>query len=157
MLLIGRPRYPVRAATTHQVMDNFRTETFHAILQGGQPSASACLTLGELMLQSHSSYSRVGLGSRGTDLIVGLVRRHIEEAKRRKSQPALYGARITGGGSGGTVCILGAASEEAEQAVAQIAASYRDATKHSPIVFSGSSSGSELFGALTLQRHAASP
>lgn len=87
----------------------------------------------------------------------GLVRRHIEEAKRRKSQPALYGARITGGGSGGTVCILGAASEEAEQAVAQIAASYRDATKHSPIVFSGSSSGSELFGALTLQKHAASP
>ena len=31
----------------------------------------------------------------------GMVRRHIAEALGRGEQPVLYGARITGGGSGG--------------------------------------------------------
>nr|CAN80366.1 hypothetical protein VITISV_014718 [Vitis vinifera] len=48
--------------------------------------------LGELMYQCHYSYSACGLGSDGTD---------------RSGNGSLYGAKITGGGSGGTVCVIG--------------------------------------------------
>ena len=51
--------------------------------------------------QSHASYSRCGLGSHGTDRIVALVRAELAAAVARGEEPALYGAKITGGGSGG--------------------------------------------------------
>ena len=50
------------------------------------------------MYESHASYGRCGLGSRGTDRLVALV-------KSAGPAAGLYGARITGGGSGGTVAI----------------------------------------------------
>lgn len=59
-----------------------------------------------LLLQSHASYSRCGLGSDGTDRIVDLVRKEMAAAAARGERPALYGAKITGGGSGGTVSAL---------------------------------------------------
>lgn len=48
------------------------------------------------MYQSHQSYSLCGLGSDGTDEIVTLAR----------DKKGIYGAKITGGGNGGTVCLL---------------------------------------------------
>ena len=51
--------------------------------------------------QSHASYGRCGLGSDGTDRIVALVRDEAAAAALRGEAPALYGAKITGGGSGG--------------------------------------------------------
>jgi hypothetical protein len=45
--------------------------------------------------------SRCGLGSEGTDRIVELVREEAEEAAADGQPPALYGAKITGGGCGG--------------------------------------------------------
>jgi L-arabinokinase len=53
--------------------------------------------LGELMYQSHASYSACGLGSNGTDRLVELVR-------DAGAAAGLYGAKITGGGSGGVGC-----------------------------------------------------
>ena len=75
--------------------------------------------MGELMYGSHASYSACGLGSDGTDLLVELV---------RQAGPAagLFGAKITGGGSGGTVAILGRA--DAGPAVAEIARRYHEQT-----------------------------
>ena len=67
--------------------------------------------MGELMFASHASYSACGLGSDGTDLLVELVRQ-VGRAG------GLFGAKITGGGSGGTVAILGRA--DAAQAVTEI-------------------------------------
>ena len=52
------------------------------------------------MYESHASYGRCGLGSKGTDRLVALVRGEGPAA-------GLYGARITGGGSGGTVAVIG--------------------------------------------------
>ena len=88
--------------------------------------------MGELMYASHASYSACGLGSDGTDLLVELV---------RQAGPAagLFGAKITGGGSGGTVAILGRA--DAAQAVAEIARRYHEQTGREPYVFAGSSTG----------------
>jgi galactokinase len=49
------------------------------------------------MYQSHESYSSVGLGSERTNEVVKFA---------KELSPSVYGAKITGGGSGGTVCIL---------------------------------------------------
>ena len=97
--------------------------------------------MGELMYQSHASYSACGLGSSGTDRIVQFV---------REAGPAhgLYGARITGGGSGGTVAVLGRA--DADRSIRGIAARYSDATGYDPVIFSGASSGAASFGSLTV-------
>lgn len=52
----------------------------------------------------------------------------------------------------GTVCVLGAATAEGQDAVNAIAAEYHDATRHHPRVFSGSSPGAHAFGALRIQK-----
>ena len=93
--------YQIRRPTAHPVYEHHRVKAFREILLGS-PSEEAWTALGELMYQSHASYSACGLGSPGTDKIVQLVR---EEGRAQ----GLYGARITGGGSGGTVAILGRA------------------------------------------------
>ena len=89
------------------------------------------------MYESHASYSACGLGSDGTDRLVELV---------RAAGPAagLYGAKITGGGSGGTVAVLAAAGGRA--AVDAIARRYQQETGRDATVFAGSSSGSRTFG-----------
>ena len=97
--------------------------------------------MGELMYASHASYSACGLGSAGTDRLVELVREAGEGA-------GLYGAKITGGGSGGTVAVLGRAGAEA--AVAAVARRYAQETGRGAVVFAGSSSGACHFGVLTL-------
>jgi hypothetical protein len=59
------------------------------------------------LLQCHYSYSACGLGSDGTDRLVQLVQ-EIQHSKLSKSEGGtLYGAKITGGGSGGTVGVIG--------------------------------------------------
>jgi L-arabinokinase len=102
---------------------------------------SLALLLGELMYQSHESYSACGLGSSGTDDLVRLVR----EAGAAKG---LYGAKITGGGSGGTVAVLG--SCDAGAAIKHIAEKYAERTGYQPILISGSSPGAGVFGHLRL-------
>jgi len=108
-----------------------------ATLLETDPNEPALREMGELMFGSHASYSACGLGSDGTDLLVDLV---------RAAGPAagLYGAKITGGGSGGTVAILGRA--DAGEAVAGIARRYREATGRKPYLFAGSSPGACRFG-----------
>ena len=63
------------------------------------------------MYGSHESYSRCGLGSERTDEIVNLM--------RSQQADGIAGAKITGGGSGGTVCAL-AIGEEGKRAVKKI-------------------------------------
>ena len=81
---------------------------------------------------SHASYSACGLGSEGTDLLVKLVR-------DTGPQNGLYGAKITGGGSGGTVAVLGRA--DAAAAVDAIARRYTVISGRPAYVFRGSSPG----------------
>src|SRR5205823_3240880 len=99
------------------------------------------LLLGELMYQSHASYGACGLGSAGTDCLVSLV--------RAGGPPAgLYGAKITGGGSGGVVAILARAGSR--EAVEGIAREYESLTGRSAMVLGGSSDGAVRFGVLRL-------
>jgi L-arabinokinase len=88
--------------------------------------------MGELMYAAHASYTACGLASDGTDLLVKLVR-------DRGPQSGLYGAKITGGGSGGTVAILGRA--DAEPLVDEVAREYEQLTGRETYIFRGSSPG----------------
>jgi L-arabinokinase len=131
-------RYPVRAATEHAIEEHQRVTEFRALLAGRRDvDDQARVRLGELMYAAHASYSACGLGSDGTDRLVALVR----EAGPREG---LYGAKITGGGSGGTVAVLAARGKE--RAVGAIADRYGRESGHGSAVFAGSSDGSRAFG-----------
>jgi L-arabinokinase len=129
--------YPVRAATEHPIEEHYRVGLFRALLAASAETGDRRRRLGELMYAAHASYSACGLGSDGTDRLVDLVRAAGPEAR-------LYGAKITGGGSGGTVAVL--AERGARAAVESIAARYAKETGRAAAIFSGSSSGARAFG-----------
>jgi galactokinase len=131
--------YPVLAATRHPIHEHDRVKAFAAVLKDWQGIEQAS-KLGRLMFESHESYSACGLGCEATDALVELVRDACDES--------LYGAKITGGGSGGTVAVLG--RRESGDAVTSIAERFSKLTGHRPIIFSGSSAGAAAFGCLRL-------
>lgn len=132
--------YAVRAPATHAVYESFRVQKFAEYLGGGL-GLQEKIAMGQLMFESHASYSACGLGSSGTDLLVQLV-------KQTGVDQGLFGAKITGGGSGGTVAVLG--NSDAENLVIEVAKRYAAETGHEPYVFRGSSPGSAAFGHLTI-------
>ena len=68
---------------------------------------------------------------------------------RRRSRDGIFGAKITGGGGGGTVAILG--RRDAEDALSRIIERYRQATGIDAYVFRGSSPGADRFGVVVLE------
>lgn len=129
--------YAVRPAAEHPVYEHHRVRLMRAILQAPSVDEEARALLGELMYQSHASYGACGLGSSGTDRLVQLVR-------SAGAGRGLYGAKITGGGSGGVVAVLGRA--DAGDAIAEIAAAYETETGRTASVLEGSSAGALAFG-----------
>lgn len=138
--------YPVRAATGHPILEHARVTAFAAALRREHVDQAALIAMGELMYQSHASYAACGLDCQQTAQLVQMVR---AEGPSR----GLYGAKITGGGSGGTVAVLGDAS--AAGLVAEIAARYAKASGMPAHVTSGSSPGADAFGRLWLERRPA--
>ncbi len=134
--------YAIRAPTAHAVYENSRVHKFAELLRG-QLDQGEKVALGKLMYESHASYSACGLGSKGTDLLVELVR-------SAGVNRGLYGGKITGGGSGGTVAVLG--NRDAEDTVADVAHSFAELTGHQPYIFRGSSPGSAAFGHVVLRQ-----
>src|SRR5688572_20154482 len=104
-------RYRVRAPAAHPVYERQRSESFRRLLRAS-PGEDRRVRLGALMYESHASYVACGLGSPGTDRLVALVQAEGPVA-------GLYGARITGGGSGGTVAVIG--RKDASGAIARVA------------------------------------
>ena len=102
---------------------------------------------GQMMYASHASYGdRLHLGSPETDLLVDLIR-------ERGEARGLYGARITGGGAGGTVAILCAAeSPDTDAALVEVCREYQARTSITPRAFVGSSPGAIMFGARQIMR-----
>jgi len=123
--------YAVRQPAAHPIREHARAQEFRDLLM--EPVCAASLArLGELMAASHESYGACGLGSEGTDLLVDLVRRSPHGS-------GLHGAKITGGGSGGTVAVLALESSAGE--VSGIAREYARLTGRRPAVVCGSSPG----------------
>jgi L-arabinokinase len=132
--------YPVRAATLHPIRENARVERFAELL-AELPDADAAREMGEAMVASHESYGECGLGSDGTDRLVEMV---MEAGPAR----GVYGAKITGGGNGGTVAVFGTTAAAAT--VRAIAARYREETGRSAEVFDGSGPGAAASGVLNI-------
>jgi L-arabinokinase len=122
--------YPVRAATQYPLEEQGRVRRFAELLALPVTDDRA-RELGELLVESHAGYSSCGLGSAQTDALVDAVRRAGWER-------GLAGARVGGGGSGGTVVVLGSA--DAEPVVREIAAGLGAG------VVGGSSAGAAGFG-----------
>lgn len=131
--------YPIWQATRHPIYENRRVTQFAEILKNWEHAAQPEL-LGGLMFQSHESYSDCGLGSPETDLLVNLV----EEARTE----GLHGARITGGGSGGTVAVLG--NRGSTDAIRRLNQRYQQKTGKHTTIISGSSPGASAFGSLRI-------
>ena len=136
--------YPVRAATRYAVEENWRVHNFVSLLAqpAGRVDTDTGDLLGELMYLSHCGYSECGLGSKATDKLVDLV--------REEKANDLLGAKITGGGAGGTVAVLGWNTPQAEQAFQRVTDQYASWSRAEPYIFSGSSAGSDKFGILRL-------
>jgi galactokinase len=66
--------YAVRQPTAHPIYEHHRTQLFKTLLQSPSLNEEQLLLLGELMYQSHASYSACGLGSARTDRLVAMVR-----------------------------------------------------------------------------------
>ncbi|KAG8375307.1 hypothetical protein BUALT_Bualt10G0086700 [Buddleja alternifolia] len=143
--------YGLRAATRHPIYENFRVKAFKALLTSAT-SDDQLTALGELMYQCHYSYSACQLGSDGTDRLVQLVQEMQHSKISRSAEGTLYGAKITGGGSGGTVCVVGRNCLKSSEQIFQIQQKYKGATGYLPIIFEGSSPGAGKFGHLRIRR-----
>ena len=128
--------YKPKVCGSHPVYENARVHEFKNLLKTFKKQGdmqTPLVQMGKLMLQSHESYSAVGLGNDYTDKIVEMVR----EAGPAKG---VYGARVSGGGNGGTVCIL-SYGKEGKHAVKNIHKTYQEMMKQKLFFFSGSGQG----------------
>jgi L-arabinokinase len=110
-------QYPVSASVSFPIWENFRSAEAVRLLRGvRQDNRQRTLkAVGELMYESHAGYSAMGLGCPETDLMVQAVR-------ERGPHDGFYGARVSGGGSGGTIVVLleAAALSELERLAANL-------------------------------------
>ncbi|PYS98235.1 MAG: GHMP kinase [Acidobacteria bacterium] len=127
--------YAIKTPTEHAIYENWRVHRFAELMMNQFDKA------GELMFASHESYKACGLTESRTDRIVDLVK-----SRRDKG---LFGARITGGGSGGTVGVL--ARRGSRDAIEELAAQLEKETGEKPYIFHGSSPGCSLFGSVRLR------
>jgi galactokinase len=132
--------YPVRAAVRYATEENLRVQMVRTLLEAaaGSGSDSTLRLIGEILCQSHVAYGECGLGSAACDELVA-----------RAMKAGFAGAKMTGGGAGGVVAILGRAEDE--RAVYAIAEEYGAERGAMPHIFEGSSAGVDAFGVRTLQ------
>ncbi|MBL7870169.1 MAG: hypothetical protein JNM78_01055 [Cyclobacteriaceae bacterium] len=93
--------YFIKQSVSHPVYEHARVTRFKNLLVSLNGTDSSernniLKEMGALMFQAHESYSLCGLESDRTDEIVSLA----------KNMNGIYGAKITGGGNGGAVCLL---------------------------------------------------
>jgi galactokinase len=153
--------YHPRACAEHPILENFRVRQFAGLMQIAELRRHDRISAedrgwseithedrgfmehaGQLMYEAHASYGdRLDLGSPETDLLVELVR-------ERGVEQGLYGAKITGGGSGGAVAVLAQSNSSiAETALTETCREYERQTGVTPRPFIGSSPGAVALGA----------
>jgi galactokinase len=133
--------YRVLGPTSHPVHENQRVLAFMDHLKAAAPGRNedALIAAGECMCGSHGSYrDNCLLSVPEVDFLVDAVR-------TRGPQHGLYGAKITGGGSGGTVAVFGRKDSLARE-IPAIAREYKRLTGLDPDIFDGTSPGAIEFG-----------
>jgi galactokinase len=134
-------RYRVLGPTSHPVYENQRVLGFMAHLKAASndKSEDPLVAAGNCMFGSHESYrDNCLLSVPEVDFLVDAVR-------ARGPEKGLYGAKITGGGSGGTVAVFGS-KEALAREIPAIAREYKRLTGLDPDIFDGSSPGAVEFG-----------
>jgi L-arabinokinase len=136
--------YPVRAAVRYATEENLRVQMVSALFEAAASgvSDSSLQLIGEILCQSHVAYTECGLGSVECDDLVSRV-----------LKAGFPGAKMTGGGAGGVVAILGRCGDR--QAIRSVAEEYAAECGAVPHTFEGSSDGIDAFGIRTLQLPAA--
>ena len=140
--------YAVRAAVTHHVLEAQRVRRFVNVLREANAADdetrdALIQQAGELMVASHHSYGEnAHLGHEATDRLVELV---------REQGPAngFYGAKITGGGCGGTVAMLVRDADKQTQTLDALRQRYVDETGRATTLVSGTSPGAAAAGTST--------
>lgn len=133
--------YRVAGPTRHPVEENERVLKFmdalRAAKKGDEPSL---ITAGQCMYDAHESYrNNCHLSTEEVDFLV-------ESVRKRGAKSGLYGAKITGGGTGGTVAVFGKLSALQEH-IPHIAEEYSRRIGVMPDIFEGTSPGAIEFGA----------
>jgi L-arabinokinase len=133
--------YRVAGPTRHPVEENERVLSFmQGLKQAGKGDEQGLISAGEAMYQAHESYrNNCQLSVDEVDFLVNAVR-------SRGSANGLYGAKITGGGTGGTVAVFGKI-DALKKHIPQIAIEYSRRVGAMPDIFEGTSPGAMEFGA----------
>jgi len=138
--------YRVRSRAEHPIYENERVKKFIEWLKKAATgenrgkAKSHLIQAGKLMYASHWSYrQRVGLGSPNVDMIVNKIRQIGTEG-------GFFGAKITGGGGGGTVAVLCAG--DVSESMDKVNSDYKERAGIDADVFTGSSPGAAQYGYL---------
>ncbi len=133
--------YRIAGPTRHPIEENERVLTFiDALREASAGDTRALVTAGECMYGAHESYrDNCRLSVEEVDFLV-------ESVRKRGAKSGLYGAKITGGGTGGTVAVFGKLDALREH-VPQIARDYSRRIGMMPDIFEGTSPGAIEFGA----------
>ncbi len=133
--------YRVAGPTRHPVEENERVLKFMDALRAAKSGdETALITAGECMYGAHDSYrNNCQLSTEEVDFLVDTVR-------QRGAKHGLYGAKITGGGTGGTVAVFGKLDALAKH-IPEIAVEYSRRIGVMPDIFEGMSPGAIEFGA----------
>lgn len=132
--------YKVRSRVEHPVYEHHRVTDFTECIRlaGASEQARYLERAGRLMYASDWSYThRCGLGSAETTWIVREIRKLGVEA-------GFYGAKITGGGAGGTVAVAG--NDRMFDHLDHLLERYGEATGIEAELFTGTSPGALEFG-----------
>ncbi|NBW35217.1 MAG: GHMP kinase [Cytophagia bacterium] len=104
--------YNIKSSTLHPVYEHHRVKNFLDCLVSLKNVTDSSRRnaihqqMGKYMLAAHESYSVCGLGTVRTDTIVKLA----------MAKEGIMGARVTGGGNGGTICLMAVGKEGLTQA-----------------------------------------
>ena len=134
--------YAIRSRVQHAVYENARVKQFIAAIKNADKDPERIRDYlseaGNLMYESNASYrDQAGLGSREVDGLVNIARKIGE-------QGGIYGAKITGGGGGGTVALL--CHGNVENSLTQILAAYKLAWGIDGELIRGNAAGAFEFG-----------
>ncbi len=134
--------YPVRSRVEHMIYENARTKQFIALIKnaGSDPEhiQDYLRAAGKLMYESNASYRDLaGLGSPEVDGLVSI-------AEKIGEHGGIYGAKITGGGGGGTVALL--CHDSIENSLTQVLAAYKLAWGIDGELIRGNAVGAYEFG-----------
>ncbi len=140
--------YRIRGPVRHAVQENERVLRFIAALRAAaRGDASGCIAAGREMYAAHESYrDECRLSVPEVDALVAAVR-------RRGVKRGLYGAKITGGGAGGTVAVFGRLAA-LKKHVPAIAKEHARRFGVLPETYWGTSPGAFEFGARLYKPHA---